>query len=298
MLWHNKTMTDSTIDIDQLRNWIGNTETVDERIAPFPSNALAATLDRDDQQYEDGTPLPPLWHWLHFLPIFKRSDAGYDGHAALGHFLPPVPLPRRMWAGSRFRFLAPMRIGQTLRKVSTVTSVEHKAGRSGDLVFVTVRHQMFDGDMQGIEEEHDIVYREAPKPGAPAPVPPQAPETSAFSRVIHPDPVLLFRYSALTFNGHRIHYDQPFCTKTEGYDGLVVHGPLLATLMMDLLRREMPDATVETFEFRAIATVFDTHDFSVHGQPEPNGKTIKLWVRRHDGALAMTAKATISEDIQ
>jgi|LGVF01.2.fsa_nt_gb 3-methylfumaryl-CoA hydratase len=291
-------MTDSTIDIDQLRNWIGKTETVEERIAPFPSNALAATLDRDDPYYEEGTPLPPLWHWLHFLPIFKLGDAGYDGHAALGQFLPPVPLPRRMWAGSRFRFLAPMRIGQTLRKVSSITSVEHKVGRSGDLVFVTVRHRVFDGDVQGIEEEHDIVYREAPKPDAQAPNPPQAVGTSAFSRVVHPDPVLLFRYSALTFNGHRIHYDKPFCTGTEGYEGLVVHGPLLATLLMDLLRCEMPDTNVEAFEFRAVSTVFDTHDFSVHGQPEPDGKTIRLWIQRHDGALAMTATATISGDIQ
>jgi len=291
-------MTDTPLDIENLRNWIGKTETVDERIAPFPSNALAASLDRVDPEYEDGTPLPALWHWLHFLPIFKLSDAGYDGHAALGQFLPPVPLPRRMWAGSRFRFLAPMRIGKTLRKVSTVSSVAHKAGRSGDLVFVTVGHQIFDGDVLGIEEEHDIVYREAPKPGAPVPIPPQASETSAFSRVIHPDPVLLFRYSALTFNGHRIHYDQPFCTGTEGYAGLVVHGPLLATMLMDLLRRELPDATVEAFEFRAVSTVFDTHDFSLHGQPEQDGNTIKLWVRRHDGAMAMTAKATISGDTQ
>jgi len=291
-------MTDTRINIDELRTWVGKSETVEERIAAFPSNALAATLDRDDPDYAEGTPLPPLWHWLHFLPIFKRSDAGYDGHAALGQFLPPVPLPRRMWAGSRFRFLAPMRIGQTLRKVSTVASVKHKVGRSGDLVFVTVRHQMFDGDTLGIEEEHDIVYREAPDLDAPSPMPQQAPAISAFSRVIHPDPVLLFRYSALTFNGHRIHYDKPFCTDTEGYEGLVVHGPLLATMLMDLLRSEMPNTTVNTFEFRALSTVFDTHDFSVHGQPEPNGTTIRLWVRRHDGALAMTATATISEDIR
>ncbi|MBL4873926.1 MAG: MaoC family dehydratase N-terminal domain-containing protein [Rhodobacteraceae bacterium] len=287
-------MTVSTIDIDKLRKWIGKTETVEERIAPFPSNALAATLDRDDTRYEDGTPLPPLWHWLHFLPIFKLTDAGYDGHATLGQFLPPVPLPRRMWAGSRFRFLAPMCIGKTLRKESSIASIKHKVGRSGDLVFVTVRHRVFDGELQGIEEEHDIVYREAPNPDAQVQIPPQSLETSAFSRVVHPDPVLLFRYSALTFNGHRIHYDKPFCTQTEGYEGLVVHGPLLATLLMDLLRQEMPDATVEAFEFRAVSTVFDTYDFSLHGQPEPDGKAIKLWVRRHDGALAMTAKATIS----
>jgi 3-methylfumaryl-CoA hydratase len=282
------------IDLEHLRTWAGVDQTAVEHIAPFPSNALAATLDRDDAAYSDGTALPPLWHWLHFLPLFKMQDAGYDGHAALGGFMPPVPLPRRMWAGSRLTFLAPLRIGRELRKVSTVTAVDHKAGRSGDLVFVTVQHRIFDGDVQGIEEEHDIVYRAAPEAGAPVPTPPQAPDVSAFSRVIHPDPVLLFRYSALTFNGHRIHYDRHFCTTTEGYPGLVVHGPLLATLLLDLLRREMPEATVAAFEFRAVSPVFDTYDFTIHGQPQGDG-TIKLWVRRHDGALAMTATATLGE---
>lgn len=282
------------IDLPLMESWIGRSETLTETIAPFPSNALAATLDRDDAPYVDGTALPPLWHWLHFLPIFRLKDAGYDGHAALGGFLPPVPLPRRMWAGSRLRWLAPMRIGRTLEKRSTVTRVTHKQGRSGDLVFVTVRHQVFDGDVQGIEEEHDIVYRAAAAPGdAPPPVTP-APEVSAFSRVIDPGPVLLFRYSALTFNGHRIHYDQPFCTGTEGYPGLVVHGPLLATLLLDLLRREHPDATVARFEFRALGTIFDTETFSVHGQPEADGQTFRLWARRQDGALAMDAKAVIA----
>ena len=282
------------IDIDHLQSWIGNSESFTERLAPFPSNALAATLDRDDPPYADGTPLPPLWHWLHFLPVFKLSEAGYDGHAALGGFLPPVPLPRRMWAGSRLRFLAPMQIGRDLRKLSTVASVSLKQGRSGDLVFLTVRHQVFDGAVQCIEEEQDIVYREPPAPDAPAPVPQQAPEASDFSRVIHPDPVLLFRYSALTFNGHRIHYDHPFATGSEGYDGLVVHGPILATFLLDLLRRQFPDATVDSFEFRALAAVTGMNEFSVHGAAEPDGKTFKLWVRRHDGALSMSATATLA----
>jgi 3-methylfumaryl-CoA hydratase len=282
-----------SIDINHLREWVGKSEVLTERIAGFPSNAMAATLDRDDPAYGDGEPLPPLWHWLHFLPIFRLKDAGYDGHAALGGFLPPVPLPRRMWAGGRLRFEAPLRIGQELRKVSTVVKVDHKAGRSGDLVFVTVRHQLLDGDVLGVEEEHDIVYREAPDPAAPVPMPPAAPANSVFSRAIDPDPVLLFRYSALTFNGHRIHYDQPFCTSTEGYAGLVVHGPLLATLLLDLLRREMPQATVNSFEFRAVSTIFDTEVFSVHGSPEADGKTFHLWARRQDGALAMDAKAVI-----
>ncbi len=280
------------MDIAHLNQWLGRSTTVEERIAPFPANALAATMNREDAPYLDGTPLPPLWHWMHFLPIFKLEDAGYDGHAALGGFLPPIHLPRRMWAGSRLKFHSPLIIGRTLRKVSTIKSIKAKKGRSGQLVFVTVGHRVFDGDRLGIDEEHDIVYREEPQSDVPVPAP-QAPETSAFSRVIHPDPVMLFRYSALTFNGHRIHYDQPFSTGSEGYQGLVVHGPLMATLLLDLLRRERPNATVRNFDFRAISTAFDTDDFTVHGQPEADGKTFQLWARRHDGALAMQATATI-----
>ncbi|MFY0623985.1 MAG: MaoC family dehydratase N-terminal domain-containing protein [Pelagimonas sp.] len=281
------------MDIAQLEKWVGKSESHVERIAPFPSNALAVTLDRDDPDYTDGTPLPPLWHWMHFLQLFKLSEAGYDGHAALGGFLPPVPLPRRMWAGSRLNFHAPLSIGRELKKVSTIKSVKAKDGRSGKLVFVTVGHQMFDGDTLGIDEEHDIVYREEPGTDAPVHTPPSAPARWDFSRDIDPSPVLLFRYSALTFNGHRIHYDHPFCVGSEGYQGLVVHGPLLATLLLDLLRREAPEAIVRSFEFRAVSTVFDNEIFSVHGAAEQDGKTFQLWARRKDGALAMNAKAII-----
>ncbi|MEM9578241.1 MAG: MaoC family dehydratase N-terminal domain-containing protein [Pseudomonadota bacterium] len=277
----------------QLDDWIGKSETSFERIAPFPSNALAATLDRDDPAYEDGTPLPPLWHWLHFLQVFKLSDAGYDGHATLGGFLPLVPLPRRMWAGGRLTFHEPMRIGQELTRVSTIKSVEMKEGRSGQLVFVTVQHRISDGELLCVEEEHDIVYRDRPDPGAPVQAPPQASETGEFSREVVADPVLLFRYSALTFNGHRIHYDHPFCTGSEGYEGLVVHGPLLATLLLDLLRRHRPEVVVKSFDFRAISTVFGAERFSLQGAAEEEGKAFRLWARRQDGAVAMQAKATI-----
>lgn len=283
-----------TIDLDFLRGWIGTTASTQDRIAPFPANALAATLDCADSPCVAGSPLPPLWHWAYFLPVFALGDAGSDGHEALGSFLPPVPLPRRMWAGGRLRFLAPLRIGRTLAKVSTVAAVDHKPGRSGDLVFVTVQHRILDGDLPCLEEAHDIVYRAAPAPGAPRPVPPAAPETSAFRREIRPDPVLLFRYSALTFNGHRIHYDRRFCRETEGYPGLVVHGPLLATLLLDLLRRERPEACVAAFDFRAEAPVFDTDPFTLHGTPRADG-SVALWVRRHDGARAMTATAKLDD---
>lgn len=282
----------SDIDLDHLQTWQGKSEERRDLIAAFPSNALAATLDRDDAAYSIGDALPPLWHWLHFLPLHKLKDSGYDGHAALGTFLPPVPLPRRMWAGSRLHFLAPMEIGKELRKRSTVKSVTHKAGRSGDLVFVTVLHEVLEREQLCLSEEHDIVYRAAPAKDAASPIPPRAPEHSDFSRQIHPDPLLLFRYSALTFNGHRIHYDHPFCIGTEGYTGLVVHGPLLATLMLDLLRRESDGAPLSAFRFRAIAPIFDTHPFTVHGARNRDG-TIQLWIKRHDGALAMEGTATL-----
>ncbi|MBV0892385.1 MaoC family dehydratase N-terminal domain-containing protein [Paracoccus sp. Z118] len=280
-----------TDDIN-LQDWIGRSETAIEVLRPFPADALAATLDRDET-YPTGAALPPLWHWLYFLPLHKFSESGRDGHAAKGGFLPPVPLPRRMWAGSRFIFHAPLKIGAEIRKRSTVAKVDPKQGRSGPLCFVTVAHGLYDGETLCIAEEHDIVYREEAAPGAPAPEPKAAPDASDFSREIHPGPVLLFRYSALTFNGHRIHYDRPYTTEVEGYGGLVVHGPLLATLLMDLLRREMPDATVRRFEFRALATILDTDDFSVHGARRNDG-SIRLWVRRHDGALAMDATTTLA----
>ena len=275
-----------------LTDWIGRSETATETLRPFPADALAATLDRDET-HPEGTALPHLWHWLYFLPLHKLSESGRDGHAAKGGFLPPVPLPRRMWAGSRFRFHAPLRVGAQARKVSTILKVDQKQGRTGPLCFVTVGHDLYDGDTLCIAEEHDIVYREEAAPGAPPPAAQPAPETSDFSRTIHPDPVLLFRYSALTFNGHRIHYDQPYATGVEGYPGLVVHGPLLATLLMDLLRRNV-DAEVTGFAFRALATITDTHDFSVHGARRGDG-TVRLWVRRHDGALAMDATATLKD---
>ena len=275
-----------------LTDWTGRSATATDLLRPFPADALAATLDRDET-YPEGAALPDLWHWLYFLPLHRLSESGRDGHAARGGFLPPVPLPRRMWAGSRFRFLRPLTIGAEATKTSTIARVEPKQGRSGPLCFVTVSHDFRQDGQHCIAEEHDIVYREDPAPGAPAPVAQPAPEGSDFSRSIHPDPVLLFRYSALTFNGHRIHYDQPYATGVEGYPGLVVHGPLLATLLMDLLRRQT-DAPVAEFAFRALATLTDPDECSVHGARRDDG-SIRLWARRADGALAMDATATLGD---
>jgi len=276
-----------------LRDWIGRSETVTDTVTPTPYAALSATFDRDPERPSAGTPLPALWHWLYFLPLHKRSDIGPDGHAKRGGFLPPVPLPRRMWAGSQFEFHAPIRVGDTIIRTSTIHDVTEKTGRTGPLVFVKVRHEIRRAgeEAKALTEFHDIVYREAPKAGDVAPQPVIAPTASAWERKWTPDDVLLFRYSALTFNGHRIHYDRKYVTEVEGYPGLVVHGPMLATLMLDLLRYERPDAVVTRYEFKAMRPVFDIHPFWVCGEPQADGKTVKLWVRDHEGAQNLVATA-------
>lgn len=276
-----------------LTDWTGRSETATDLLRPFPADALAATLDRDET-YPEGVALPDLWHWLYFLPLHRLSESGRDGHAAKGGFLPPVPLPRRMWAGSRFRFLRPLTIGAEATKTSTIARVEPKQGRSGPLCFVTVSHDVRQDGQHCIAEEHDIVYREDPAPGAPAPVAQPAPEGSDFSRTIHPDPVLLFRYSALTFNGHRIHYDRQYVTEVEGYPGLIVHGPLIATLLTDLVRRHESHAAMRRFAFRALRPTFDLNPFFVNGEPSADGRQVKLWAHDHEGWLTMQAEAELA----
>jgi 3-methylfumaryl-CoA hydratase len=278
-----------------LREWIGNTETVADVATATPYAALSATLDRAHERPPVGTPLPALWHWLYFLPLYAQSEVGPDGHALRGDFLPPVPLPRRMWAGSQLEFHRPLRIGDSLKRVSTIQDVSEKTGRSGNLVFVKVRHEIRRQDESEIAltEFHDIVYREAAKPGGVAPPPVAAPAHAAWERRWVPDDVLLFRYSALTFNGHRIHYDRRYVTEVEGYPGLIVHGPLLATLLLDLLRHQLPDAVVARYEFRAIRPTFDVNHFFVCGEPQPDGKTFHLWAKDHEGWLTMDATAVI-----
>ena len=280
------------MDLDTLRDWIGRTERHIDTTTATPVAALAATLDRDDAPPLPGTDLPPLWHWLYFLPLAPQHQIGPDGHPQRGGFLPPVPLPRRMWAGGRLEFHQPLRVGEAIERDSRITDVSVKHGRSGSLVFVTVQHLISKAAGLAITEEHDIVYRDAPAPGAPAPTPQAAPSGETFSRLITPDPVLLFRYSALTFNGHRIHYDRPYVTGVEGYPGLIVHGPLIATLLLDLLRREMPAARVKRFDFKALRPVFDIHKFTVCGHNDGSGR-VALWTRDHDGWLTMQASAEL-----
>jgi 3-methylfumaryl-CoA hydratase len=283
-----------------LSDWVGRQETAHETIDAARIAALAATFDRDPP----GPHVPPGWHWAFFNPAAKARDLGRDGHPKRGGFLPPVDLPRRMWAGGRLEFRAPLPVGAAATRVSTIAKVEAKTGRSGRLAFVTVAHEIAVHGQVCVAEEHDIVYREDPVPGAPAPVPPQAPSDAAWEREFRADPTLLFRYSALTFNGHRIHYDRDYATGVEGYAGLIVHGPLLATLLMDLAVART-GRQLRRFAFRAQGPVVDTAPFVLCGKPTENPASLwvrdateiftragaSLWVRRTDGAQAMAAEA-------
>ncbi len=280
--------------MDDFSPWIGRSETRDDVIGPTPVRALGAMLDDESTPADAGTPLPPLWHWLYFLPLHRQSEIGADGHAKRGAFLPPVPLPRRMWAGSQLEFHTPLRVGDAVRRVSTIADVKSKDGRTGPLVFVKVRHELFANGATdaALTEFHDIVYREARKPDDIEPPPQAAPAGAAWLQQIVPDDVLLFRYSALTFNGHRIHYDRRYVTEVEGYPGLIVHGPLIATLLLDLVRRNAPGETVASFRFKAVRPTFDLHPFQVNGQRD--GGTVKLWAQDHEGWLTMDATATLT----
>jgi len=278
-----------------LQTWQGQSEVLDDLITPAPLRALSATLDRDDPLPQAGAELPPLWHWLFFLPHHRQSEIGTDGHAKRGGFLPPVPLPRRMWAGGRLHWHAPLRVGDVVKRVSTIESVTHKAGRSGDLLFVLVKHEVHNAQGLCLTEEHDIVYRPAAQPSDPVPPPVAAQQQASWQRNITPDDVLLFRYSALTFNGHRIHYDRKYVTDVEGYPGLIVHGPLIATLLVDLVRRHT-DRSIRSFEFKALRPTFECADqrmLRVSGEPDANGLSIHLWAQDHEGWLTMQATAEL-----
>ena len=270
--------------------WVGREETRTDLITATPVAALNALLDRDDAPPAPGDPIPPLAHWLYFLPLHRQSLIGPDGHMSRGEFLPPVPLPRRMWAGSRIQFLRPLVVGAEATRVSRIASVTTKQGRSGALVFVTVRHEIADGGGIVLTDEHDIVYRGGGGKAVADAVP--APADAAWRREIRPDPVLLFRYSAITLNGHRIHYDHPYTTRVEGYPGLIVHGPLIATLLVDLLRRNVPGAVMRTFRFRALRPLFDTAPFTTLGTPDAASGSARLWTRDAEGAMTMDAEAT------
>jgi 3-methylfumaryl-CoA hydratase len=283
-------MTDTT---ETYAAWIGRTETVEEDIGAAPAQAAAATFDDTTTPLGNGAALPPLWHWFYFLPKSPQSRLGEDGHPQRGGFMPPIPYPRRMFAGARLRFHRPLIIGETARREGVIRNVVLKSGRSGSLAFVTVGYQFYQQGELRIEEEQDIVYRE---PGPPVPAPPTvellpAPE-GALSRVVTPDTRLLFRFSALTFNAHRIHYDRPYAMSEEGYPGLVVHGPLTAVLLCELVRHVATQRIVG-FSFRGQAPLFDLAPFRLVGIPSEG--RVELEAQGPDGKTALIATAEVEE---
>ncbi|MDA0675350.1 MAG: MaoC family dehydratase N-terminal domain-containing protein [Proteobacteria bacterium] len=275
-------------------DWVGRSETLTDRLDTGPAQRLMALLDRDPDPLAAGDPLPPGGHWHYFLPRARQSALGPDGHERRGGFLPPIALPRRMWAGGRLQFHQPLILGDAAERRSTILSVVQKTGRSGPLAFVTVRHDISGPNGLAVSEEHDIVYRaqasgtmdKAPAPSTASPA--SARPQPAWRTTIEPTAALLFRYSALTFNGHRIHYDRAYATAEEGYPGLVVHGPLIATLLMDGWRRANPADEIARFRFRMLAPVCDTGPFVLAGARAADG-TDALWAESHEGILATEA---------
>jgi 3-methylfumaryl-CoA hydratase len=295
--------------------WQPVTERAVDVVTPAMAAALHGLLDSPGEPPGPGDPLPPLWHWLAFLPRVPQRDLGADGHPRLGGFMPPVELPRRMFAGGWFEFEAPAPIGEPLERESRVTSVEEKSGRSGALVFVKVRHEVRAAGRLAVVEEQDIVYRgetapATPKPPAAAPAPaaavapaaaaargrgaarpPAAPGQWSWDLPI--DPTLLFRFSALTYNAHRIHYDRRYATEVEGYPGLVVHGPLQAVALAELCRRRS-DRPLGTFRFRAVSPAFDDGPVHLHGTPDPDSGSVALTASDDHGTATMQATATLT----
>jgi 3-methylfumaryl-CoA hydratase len=279
-----------TQDLEKLKDWIGRTESDVDYVTVPAVHRLAATLDRGDPMPRMGDPLPIGWHQILFPRVVRQSQIGADGHPERGDFLPPVPLPRRMFAGKRTTFHSDLRVGDAVRRDSVIQAVNIKQGRTGQMVFVTVKTDISSPRGLAITEEQDFVYREA-APGGTPPQPPQpAPGRAVWSRVVTPDPVMLFRYSALTFNGHRIHYDQPYVTKVEGYPGLVMNGGLTTLLVFELARTHA-STPIRYISSRNVRALFANQPITLGGEPSLDNKTAMLWGLNPDGALALTAEA-------
>jgi 3-methylfumaryl-CoA hydratase len=278
-------------DLEGLKKWIGEKET-DVDYVTIPSiYRLSATLDRDDPMPKFGDPLPIGWHQLLFPRIVRHSQIGADGHPARGDFLPPVPLPRRMFAGKRNTFHAPLMLGDEVRRESVIQSVTPKQGRTGQMVFVTVKMEIHSPRGLAITEEQDIVYREEPDPNAPPPPPQKAPGVAVWSKRVTPDPVMLFRYSALTFNGHRIHYDHPYVTGVEKYPDLVMNGGLTTLLVFELARTHGA-SPIKTIASRNVRPMFVNREITICAEPSQDGRSAKLWSQDDTGAVTLSAEAT------
>jgi 3-methylfumaryl-CoA hydratase len=275
-----------------LDSWVGRTCVEQDIILASPVSRLFATLQLREERFTAGFPAPLLTHWIHFLPSISLDDVGPDGHPKRGGFLPPIPLPRRMWAGSDLVFHRPLQIGAMAIRRSTIGEVSEKQGRSGALVFVRVDHEVHDARGLVLSDSHTIVYRDLPASGDRPSAVQAAPTNPQWKRRIDPDPVLLFHYSALTFNGHRIHYDRSYAMEVEGYPGLIVHGPMIATFLLHELIDRHPDVDIESFRFRAVKPIFDIEPFFICGSIRDDS-IAELFACDPSGALCMSATATL-----
>lgn len=267
------------------QDWIGRSRETTDPMDPWAAQAMCRMLELERAEPGAGDPLPPFWHWLYFREAAPRSALGPDGHPAVGGFIPAVAQPRRMWAGGRLQIHGTLALGQPATKRSTIADVAEKTGRAGEMTFVTVRHEISGATGLAVTEEQDIVYRHDPEPGSARP-PKPAPVDETHARAWSCDSTVLFRYSALTYNGHKIHYDLSHAREVEGYPGLVVHGPLLAKLLLELAGGVAP---VTSFTFRATAPVFADETFTCCARED--GRGLALWVRGADGRLAMQAES-------
>ncbi|MDO5706136.1 MAG: MaoC family dehydratase N-terminal domain-containing protein [Paracoccus sp. (in: a-proteobacteria)] len=275
------------VDLEHLRQWIGREEVKSELVTPALVDRFNATFDFPGE-VADGDKAPVMIHLCLAPPTAPTAGLGPDGHPARGGFLPPVPLPRRMWAGGAFTFTGDIRTGETVTRRSVIRDVTLKEGRTGPLCFVTVDHHISADGRPVLTERQDIVYRGEDAPGAARKSPPRAPH-GAHRVQIDPSPALLFRYSALTFNGHRIHYDAPYVRKVEGYPGLIVHGPMQATMLVQFAEKIRGKRPAQ-FDFRSLSPLFDDADFTLNAVEDDGG--LKLWTSYADGPIAMEARAT------
>lgn len=277
----------SDLDIKHLRQWIGREVRKTELVTDAMVDRFKATFDQEGAA-KDGDPAPIMIHLCVAPPAAPTIGLGPDGHPARGGFLPPVPLPRRMWAGGAFTFHDDIRVGERVTRRSTIRDVTVKEGRTGTLCFVTIDHSLDSAGRLVIEERQDIVYRGLDAPsGARRAAEPAA--AGAHRVTVDPSAALLFRYSALTFNGHRIHYDAPYVTDTEGYPGLIVHGPMQATMLVQFAQK-LRGTRPAQFDFRSLSPLFDIADFTLNAEEDGDG--LRLWTAYVDGPVAMEARAT------
>jgi 3-methylfumaryl-CoA hydratase len=276
--------------LDALTSHVGRTQAATDVLSAQPANLLRLTLARPEPELHDGDPLPPSWLSLYFLPRFTPAELRPDGSPRDTGVVPPMPLPRRMFAGERVRLHRPLRIGEHVRREIELADLSAKTGGTGTLVFATVVSRVFGADGLALEDERRTVFREDVKPGErnQAPRREPAPADVAWRRTVAPDPVLLFRFSALTFNSHRIHYDRTWAMEVEGYPGLVVHGPLTTTLLVDFARDHNPGRQIVAYATQARAPLFDTAAFELRGRPTARG--CECWAVTPEGTVAMSAE--------